>query len=63
MKEDCQTLVAELQSLLNTKQTLDAEIAIYRKMLEKEESRLVQLQNPWRIVFLPSESALTTSTK
>lgn len=40
MKEDCQTLVAELQSLLNTKQTLDAEIAIYRKMLEKEESRI-----------------------
>ncbi|PAV55901.1 hypothetical protein WR25_13816 [Diploscapter pachys] len=40
MREDCQTLVAELQSLLNTKQTLDAEIAIYRKMLEKEETRI-----------------------
>jgi len=40
MREDCQTLVAELQSLLNTKQTLDAEIAIYRKMLEGEEGRI-----------------------
>jgi len=40
MKEECQGLVAELQALLDTKQMLDAEIAIYRKMLEGEESRV-----------------------
>ncbi|CAJ0963669.1 unnamed protein product, partial [Mesorhabditis belari] len=40
MREECQTLVAELQALLDTKQMLDAEIAIYRKMLEGEESRV-----------------------
>ena len=40
MKEECQSLVAELQALLDTKQMLDAEIAIYRKMLEGEESRV-----------------------
>ncbi|CAI5440684.1 unnamed protein product [Caenorhabditis angaria] len=40
MREDCQTLIAELQSLLNTKQTLDTEIAIYRKLVESEESRV-----------------------
>lgn len=39
MREECQALVAELQALLDTKQMLDAEIAIYRKMLESEESR------------------------
>jgi intermediate filament protein if len=39
MREECQTLVAELQALLDTKQMLDAEIAIYRKMLEGEETR------------------------
>jgi intermediate filament protein if len=40
LKDECQQLVAELQSLLDTKQMLDAEIAIYRKMLEGEESRV-----------------------
>jgi intermediate filament protein if len=40
MKDECQSLVAELQALLDTKQMLDAEIAIYRKMLEGEESRV-----------------------
>lgn len=39
MREEASALMYELQSLLNTKQTLDAEIAIYRKMLEGEESR------------------------
>ncbi|ULU06812.1 hypothetical protein L3Y34_018541 [Caenorhabditis briggsae] len=39
MREDCQTLIAELQALLNTKQTLDTEIAIYRKLVESEEGR------------------------
>uniref|UniRef100_A0A8R1HHI8 Uncharacterized protein n=1 Tax=Caenorhabditis japonica TaxID=281687 RepID=A0A8R1HHI8_CAEJA len=40
MREDCQTLIAELQALLNTKQTLDTEIAIYRKLVESEEGRV-----------------------
>ena len=39
MRDDCQNLMVELQSLLDTKRTLDAEIAIYRKMLEGEENR------------------------
>lgn len=39
MRDECQMLVSELQSLLDTKQILDTEIAIYRKMLEGEESR------------------------
>lgn len=39
MREECQALMVELQMLLDTKQTLDAEIALYRKMLEGEESR------------------------
>ncbi|KIH57869.1 intermediate filament tail domain protein, partial [Ancylostoma duodenale] len=38
--EACFLQVAELQALLDTKQMLDAEIAIYRKMLEGEESRV-----------------------
>ncbi|CAJ0583871.1 unnamed protein product, partial [Mesorhabditis spiculigera] len=37
MREECQALMVELQMLLDTKQTLDAEIAIYRKMLEGED--------------------------
>ncbi|VDD86780.1 unnamed protein product [Enterobius vermicularis] len=39
MRDECQSLMLELQMLLDTKQTLDAEIAIYRKMLEGEENR------------------------
>jgi intermediate filament protein if len=39
MRDECQLLVSELQNLLETKQMLDTEIAIYRKMLEGEESR------------------------
>uniref|UniRef100_A0A0K0DTC5 Intermediate filament protein A n=1 Tax=Strongyloides stercoralis TaxID=6248 RepID=A0A0K0DTC5_STRER len=36
MREECQALMVELQMLLDTKQTLDSELAIYRKMLEGE---------------------------
>jgi intermediate filament protein if len=39
MREECSALMVELQMLLDTKQTLDAEISIYRKMLEGEDSR------------------------
>jgi len=39
MRDECHSLMVELQSLLDTKRTLDAEIAIYRKMLEGEEGR------------------------
>jgi intermediate filament protein if len=51
LKDECQQLVAELQSLLDTKQMLDAEIAIYRKMLEGEESRVglrQMVEQVWR---------------
>jgi intermediate filament protein if len=40
MRDELRALMAELQALLETKQMLDAEIAIYRKMLESEENRL-----------------------
>lgn len=39
VEEERQSLVGELQTLLNTKKTLDGEISIYRKMLEGEENR------------------------
>jgi intermediate filament protein if len=53
LKDECQQLVAELQSLLDTKQMLDAEIAIYRKMLEGEESRvgIRQMVEQVQIIF------------
>jgi intermediate filament protein if len=49
MKEECQSLVAELQALLDTKQMLDAEIAIYRKMLGEKKAVLgfVKWSNKW----------------
>ncbi|CAB3400865.1 unnamed protein product [Caenorhabditis bovis] len=39
MRDESKILMVELQMLIDTKQTLDAEIAIYRKMLEGEENR------------------------
>jgi intermediate filament protein if len=39
MREEVHSLMMELQALMDTKQSLDAEIAIYRRMLEGEESR------------------------
>jgi intermediate filament protein if len=39
MRDECSMLVSELQSLLDTKQYLDSEIAIYRTMLQGEETR------------------------
>ena len=39
MRLECNQLIVELQTLLDTKQTLDAEILLYRKMLEGEENR------------------------
>uniref|UniRef100_A0A1I7TV95 Intermediate filament tail domain protein n=1 Tax=Caenorhabditis tropicalis TaxID=1561998 RepID=A0A1I7TV95_9PELO len=39
-REQYETLLNELHALLDTKQMLDAEIAIYRTMLDKEESRV-----------------------
>ncbi|PAV64777.1 hypothetical protein WR25_26264 isoform A [Diploscapter pachys] len=39
MKEECKVMIVELQMLIDTKQTLDAEIAIYRNMLEGVENR------------------------
>ncbi|CAD6185097.1 unnamed protein product [Caenorhabditis auriculariae] len=39
LRDESKVLMVELQMLIDTKQTLDAEIAIYRKMLEGEENR------------------------
>ncbi|CAI2357844.1 unnamed protein product [Caenorhabditis sp. 36 PRJEB53466] len=45
LREDCQALMVELQMLLDTKQTLDGELKVYRKMLdgEQDQSGLRQL--------------------
>lgn len=43
-KQDMARQVREYQSLMNIKLALDIEIATYRKLLEGEESRWVQLQ-------------------
>lgn len=40
MREECATLVAELQSLLDSKVLLDGEIAIYRAMIDGEQRRV-----------------------
>jgi len=42
-KQDMARQVREYQSLMNIKLALDIEIATYRKLLEGEESRWVQL--------------------
>ncbi|CAD5235745.1 unnamed protein product [Bursaphelenchus xylophilus] len=39
VRDECQNLMVELQMLLDTKQTLDNEIKMYRKMLDGEDSR------------------------
>uniref|UniRef100_A0AC35U8H9 ASD2 domain-containing protein n=1 Tax=Rhabditophanes sp. KR3021 TaxID=114890 RepID=A0AC35U8H9_9BILA len=39
MRSEHEALMVELQALLDKKQTLDAEIAMYRKMLDGEENR------------------------
>lgn len=39
IRYECQNMMVELQILLDTKQNLDAEIAIYRNMLKGEEDR------------------------
>uniref|UniRef100_A0A914RAN2 Uncharacterized protein n=1 Tax=Parascaris equorum TaxID=6256 RepID=A0A914RAN2_PAREQ len=51
VREECEALMLELQNLLDTKQTLEAEIVQYRKLLEGEESRagLRRLAQQWQI--------------
>ncbi len=49
-KRDMARQVREYQSLMNIKLALDIEIATYRKLLEGEESRWVQLQT-WVLVY------------
>nr|pir hypothetical protein K05B2.3 - Caenorhabditis elegans [Caenorhabditis elegans] len=39
LRDESKILMVELQMLIDTKQTLDAEIVIYRKMLDGEENR------------------------
>ena len=40
MREECATLVTELQSLLDSKVIMDGEIAIYRAMIDGEQRRV-----------------------
>uniref|UniRef100_A0A8R1DH11 Uncharacterized protein n=1 Tax=Caenorhabditis japonica TaxID=281687 RepID=A0A8R1DH11_CAEJA len=39
LREECQALMVELQMLLDTKQTLDGELKVYRKMLDGESDQ------------------------
>ncbi|KAI6190746.1 Intermediate filament protein family and Intermediate filament, ifa/ifb family-containing protein [Aphelenchoides bicaudatus] len=39
VRDECQSLMVELQMLLDTKQSLDNEISLYRKMLDGDKSK------------------------